>query len=123
MTPEQHNQERDLEAMSWAIREALTKLHQDKHPSSQACALFILFKDRAPRSLRGVIDTHGHQIFATFTPEREALAEHLKSFCDQMADQIADEIAHQSALSSQRATIWTFGRVTHPNVSNTLYGA
>lgn len=95
--------------MSWAIREALTKLHQDKHPSSQACALFILFKDSAPRSLRGVIDTHGHQIFATFTPEREAMAEHLKSFCDQMADQIADEIAHQSALSSQRATTWTFG--------------
>jgi len=119
---QQINQKRDLEALSWAIRQSLTELHQDS-PSSTACALFDLFKDRAPRSLRGVIDTHGHQIFRTFTPEREAIADHLKSFCDDMASQLANEIARQSATAGHRATIWTFGRgYTPQSFKNALRG-
>lgn len=108
MNEAERNQHRDTEILSWAIRESLTKLHQDKSPALTACALFELFKDHAPPALRGVIGLHGHQIFATLTPEREALANYLRSFCDGIAQQMQDEIARQSTISRQRATKATF---------------
>jgi hypothetical protein len=97
MTEAERIEARELDHLAWSISDMLLTAARDDQPSPAALALLAIVTDRAPATLRPILQQQGFAAYTHLIPERAALWDHTKAVSVEMGRAYLDQLATSQA--------------------------
>ena len=103
---------RELDHVAWSISDMVLTAARDDQPSPAAHALLAIVTDRAPATLRAILQTQGFAAYTHLIPERAALWDHTKALSAELARAYLDQLtAPQASRNRAQGAIKRLGGI------------
>jgi hypothetical protein len=103
---------RELDHVAWSISDMILTAARDDQPSPAALSLLAIVTDRAPATLRAILQTQGFAAYTHLIPERAALWDHTKAVSADLARAYLDQLtALQAGRNRSQGAIERPGRI------------
>lgn len=101
---------RELDHVAWSISDMVLTAARDDQPSPAALALLAIVTERAPATLRAILQTQGFAAYTHLIPERAALWDHTKAVSAELARAYLDQLtAPQAGRNRPQSAMERFG--------------
>lgn len=112
LTEAERIEARELDHLAWSISDMVLTAARDDQPSPAALALLAIVTERAPATLRAILQTQGFAAYTQLIPERAALWDHTKAVSAELARAYLDQLtAPQAGRNRPQGAIERLGRI------------
>ena len=112
MTEAERIEARELDHIAWSISDMVLTAARDDQPSPAALALLAIVTERAPATLRTILQTQGFAAYTHLIPERAALWDHTKALSAELARAYLDQLtAPQASRNRAQGAIKRLGGI------------